>query len=90
MIAFNNSGGCPIFRGAYSLSLHVDSALRCGTVNDYNEAMQVVHIICVRTLPELITARERATHLPLAPLPFFENTSSVSTGSARQRIQMVL
>ena len=72
MIAFANSGGCPIFRGAYSLSLHVDSALRCGTVNDYNEAMLVFVIICVKTLPELITASERAVHFPVAPLPFFE------------------
>ena len=72
MFAFNNSGGCPIFRGAYSLSLHVDSALRCGTVNEYHEAMQVFHSMCVKTLPELITASERAVHFPVAHLPCFE------------------
>ena len=90
MFAFNNSGGCPIFRGAYSLSLHVDSALRCGTMNEYSEAMLDFYIICAKTLPELITASVRAVHFPVAPLPFFENPSSVSTGSARLKIQMVL
>ena len=47
LIAFNNSGRWPIFRGANSLSLLVHSASRCGTVSDYNEAMLVFQIICV-------------------------------------------
>ena len=79
-----------MFRGAYCLSWHVDSALRCGTVNEYHEAMQDFHIICVKTLPELITASERAVHFPVAPLPCSETPPQCQNGSARLKIQMVL
>ena len=89
MIAFNHSGLWLIFRAANAPSSDVDAALRCGTVVATDVRLAFFFNAFGVNMNSRANSR-RDMHFPLAPLPFFENPSSVSTGSARLKIQTVL